>query len=160
MVMPLLRETELVGLFELFSPLPQAFGERDERTLEALAGRILNNLERAAQPPLPLLQSEPFAVPEIQQIIPENPENSIPESSIPQNSITQNAISEVTVPEPSAERGFDALTWALRIAVLVCAVMLGLLLGRHFSTPKVVVRSHPVSPASAGPRSAASTPPQ
>ena len=48
MVMPLLRGAELVGLFELFSPLPQAFGERDERTLEALTGRILNNLERAA----------------------------------------------------------------------------------------------------------------
>src|ERR1700687_1109790 len=123
MVMPLLRETELVGLFELFSPLPQAFGERDERTLEALAGRILNNLERAAQPPPPLLQNEPFAVPEIQQIIPENPENSIPESSIPETSIPetsipQNVVSEAPLPENSPQSGFDFVTWALRIAVL------------------------------------------
>src|ERR1700722_2532477 len=44
MVMPLLRGDELVGVFELFSSLPGAFGERDERTLEALAGRILSNL--------------------------------------------------------------------------------------------------------------------
>jgi TonB family protein len=159
MVMPLVRGAELIGLFELFSPLPQAFGERDERTLEALAGRILNNLERAAQPPPPLLQNEPFAVPEIQQIIPENPENSIPESSIPQTSIPQNVVSEAPLPENSPQSGFDFVTWALRIAVLVCAVMLGLLLGRHFSTPKVVVRSHPVPPASAGPTSAAVSPP-
>ena len=161
MVMPLLRGAELVGLFELFSPLPQAFGERDERTLEALAGRILSNLERAAQPPPPLPQNEPFAVPEIQQIVPENPENWILESSIPQNSVTQNAVPavpEVTLPEHSAQSGFDAVTWALRIAVLVCAVMLGLLLGRHFSTPKVAVRSHPVPPASAGPTAAAVNP--
>lgn len=162
MVMPLLRGAELVGLFELFSPLPQAFGERDERTLEALASRILGNLERAAQPPPPLPQNEPFAVPEIQQIIPENPENSNPESSIPQNSITQNAVPavpEVTPLEHPAQSGFDPVTWALRIAVLVCAVMLGLLLGRHFSTPKMVLRSHPVSAPSAGPTSAAASTP-
>src|ERR1700733_2009044 len=59
MVMPLLREDELVGLFELFSSRPHAFGERDERTVEALATRVLNNLDRAAQPlPLPPLQNE------------------------------------------------------------------------------------------------------
>ena len=160
MVMPLLRGAELVGLFELFSPLPHAFGERDERTLEALAGRILSNLERAAQPPPPLPQNEPFAVSEIQQIVPENPGNSNPESSIPQNSITQNAVPavpEVTLLEHPAQSRFDPVTWALRIAVLVCAVMLGLLLGRHFSTPNVV-RSHPVPPASAGPTTAAVSP--
>jgi TonB family protein len=160
MVMPLVRGAELVGLFELFSPVPHAFGERDERTLEALAGRILSNLERAAQPPPPLLQNEPFAVPEIQQSVPENPENSISESSIPQSSIPQNTVPEVTLPEHPAQSGFDAVTWALRIAVLVCAVMLGLLLGRHFSMPKVVVRSNPVSAPSAGPTSAAVSPPR
>lgn len=155
MVMPLLRGTELVGLFELFSPLPQAFGERDERTLEALAGRILSNLERAAQPPPP--QNEPFAVPEIQEIIPENPENSIPENSIPQTPILQDVVSEAPLPAPQS--GFDPVTSALRIAVLVCAVMLGLLLGRHLWRPKVVVRSHPVPTASAGPTSAAASSP-
>jgi len=153
MVMPLLRGAELVGLFELFSPLPQAFGERDERTLEALTGRILNNLERAAQPPPPPLQNETFAIPEIQQIVPENPETPIPESSIPQTPIPQNVVSEAPLPTPQS--GFDAVTWALRIAVLVCAVMLGLLLGRHLGRPKVVVRSHPVSAAAAGPTSTA-----
>jgi TonB family protein len=49
MVMPLLRGTELVGAFELFSSRVAAFGDRDERTLEALAARTLKNLTRAAQ---------------------------------------------------------------------------------------------------------------
>ena len=36
MVMPLLREGELVGLFELFSSLPEAFRARDELTLSLI----------------------------------------------------------------------------------------------------------------------------
>jgi TonB family protein len=35
----------------------------------------------------------------------------------------------------------EVLTWALRGAVLVCAVLLGLLLGRHLPTPKTQVHS-------------------
>ena len=50
MVMPLMRGEKLLGLFELFSSQAQAFGERDERTLEALAARIFSTLERAALP--------------------------------------------------------------------------------------------------------------
>jgi TonB family protein len=44
-VMPLLQDEELIGIFEIFSPRPAAFGERDLRTLEALAGRILRNAQ-------------------------------------------------------------------------------------------------------------------
>src|SRR5271155_3770816 len=43
--LPLLQKGELAGVFELFSEWPSAFGERDERTLEALSLRILRNLE-------------------------------------------------------------------------------------------------------------------
>jgi len=50
MVLPLVHEEKVVGIFEAFSSRASAFGERDERTLEALAGRVLKNLERAAQP--------------------------------------------------------------------------------------------------------------
>jgi TonB family protein len=129
MVMPLLRGDELMGLFELFSSLPQAFGERDERTLEALAVRILSSLERAAQPLPPqneqLLVNQPATVSEVQEISPE----------IVENPVTEN--------EPEA--GIDVVTWALRAAVLVCAVFLGLLMGRHLGTPKTLVRQPPVA---------------
>jgi TonB family protein len=49
-VLPLLQNDKLAGVFEVFATWPSAFGERDERTLEALSQRVLRNLERAAAP--------------------------------------------------------------------------------------------------------------
>jgi TonB family protein len=49
-VMPLLRKDEIIGVIELFSAQPYAFGVRDERTLEVLADRTLNNLDSATRP--------------------------------------------------------------------------------------------------------------
>jgi TonB family protein len=60
MVLPLVdvkRGNRVVGLFEVFSPRARAFGDRDERTLEALSLRVLRNLERAAEPPESLFGS-------------------------------------------------------------------------------------------------------
>jgi TonB family protein len=150
MVRPLLRGEELVGLFVLFSSLPNAFGERDELTLDALALRILSNLNSAAQPLT--MQNEPLPLPEIQEVIPEISESS-PSPNVPEE-----------IPENSGERPFprefDFVTWALRVAVLVCAVMLGLLLGRHLGTRKAVVRRHPPPiPVAEGNPSAAISPP-
>src|SRR5579863_867398 len=50
LVLPLAGRDGVIGLFEVFSPRANAFGERDERTLEALAVRVMKNLERAAAP--------------------------------------------------------------------------------------------------------------
>ena len=55
MIMPLLRGDELVGVFELFSSQPNAFGEAAEHTLQALGTRTLSSLERSTQP----LQAQP-----------------------------------------------------------------------------------------------------
>ena len=44
-VLPLLQDEELIGIFEIFSARPAAFGERDLRTLEVLAERILENTQ-------------------------------------------------------------------------------------------------------------------
>src|SRR6202046_2742287 len=43
-VVPLLRDEELIGVFKIFSVRPSAFGDRDLRTLEVLTKRILNNI--------------------------------------------------------------------------------------------------------------------
>jgi TonB family protein len=43
-VVPLLRDEDLIGVFEIFSVRPSAFGDRDLRTLEVLTKRILNNI--------------------------------------------------------------------------------------------------------------------
>src|SRR5258708_22048643 len=50
MALPLLKDAEVVGLFEAFSSRPSAFGDRDEHTLQALSRRVLKNLELAAEP--------------------------------------------------------------------------------------------------------------
>lgn len=124
MVLPLLRGTELMGVFELFSSQPRAFGERDELTLEALAGRILNNLERAAQPIS--LQNEPVAVSQDQENLP-------------------------PIPEDPAPSGFDWLGWTLAITVIACAVLLGLLMGRRLWTETVMPRMYPPAASSTTP---------
>ncbi len=122
MVMPLLRGAELAGVFEVFSSLPNAFGERDERTLEVLAGRILTNLERAAQP-LPA-RNEPQRVSEaVQEMIPE-------------------------MPESFPRRRFDIVTAVLGVSVLFCAVLLGVLLDRHLGLQKPVARARPAAATS------------
>jgi TonB family protein len=151
MVMPLLREGELVGLFELFSSLPEAFRTRDELTIEALTARILNDLKRSAEPlpPPPPPQSldvpveEPVAVFETQEVIPAIPEEIAQETT-----------------EDSWPRGFDFVTWALRGAVLACAVLLAVLLSLHPGKPRAMARPHPVAPpTAAGNTSATISPP-
>lgn len=45
LVYPIFRNRELVGILEVFSPLPAAFGDRDLQRLEILAQRIVHNVE-------------------------------------------------------------------------------------------------------------------
>jgi TonB family protein len=123
-VMPLIVGTELVGVFELFSSLPRAFGQRDDLTLQALAGRILSNLERAAKP-LPPPADEPLpAFERVQANVLDNLENT-------------------------AARGFDWSTWLLGAAVFVCAVLLGVLLVRHVVPRNSTRLRHSTTPRSA-----------
>jgi TonB family protein len=133
MVMPLLRGQQLVGVFELFSSQPFAFGDGDERVLEELAGRVLANLERALQP---LPAGEAAAA-------------EIPPPSADAGS-TAGGATEVAAREP------DFITLALAAAVLVCAVLLGVLVGRHLGVHRPAMRTHPGGPAPAAGATAAS----
>jgi TonB family protein len=47
LVVPLWYWGEFMGIFEIFSPRPNAFGERDEQTLQALAYRIVRQAKQA-----------------------------------------------------------------------------------------------------------------
>src|SRR5579863_8098424 len=60
LVFPVVREDELLGVFEIFSPRPNAFSDREIQTLQALSRSIVNNVNRAADvvaPPAPVLPS-------------------------------------------------------------------------------------------------------
>lgn len=174
MVMPLVRGAEPIGLFELFSAQPQAFGERDERTLEALAARIFSTLERAA---LPLSVLAPDSNPAQSEPVANPVATPVPEAFTRSESghVAQEGAAQTSAAEPptadflaadattahaptaglhaedwalsdqgtrdSSEQGVEVFTWALRAAVLVCAILLGLLLGRHLPNTKTVARS-------------------
>jgi TonB family protein len=50
LVIPLWYWGEFMGIFEIFSPRPNAFGERDEQTLQALAYRIVRHTKQSTGP--------------------------------------------------------------------------------------------------------------
>lgn len=127
MVMPLLRGVELIGIFEVFSSRVGAFGERDEGNLEVLAGRALSNLERAGKQ----LEPHPVAVPVAEAV-----------SDIPPDT-----------PQDSSPRRLDVVTAFLGVAVLVCTMLLGVLVGRHLGVQRMSVRVHPAAAAAAVPAS-------
>lgn len=172
MVMPLLRGTELVGVFELFSSRPFAFGDRDEGTLEILADRIVSNLDRAAHPPeiavLPALEPQPEPALEP---LPEAPPEPVP-GPLPVLQAAEEAPEippETDLSEGPAPPRFDLTTTVLAAAVVACAVLLGMALGRHFGWQQIGVRGHAIAPTSVGPAtpstaaaspSAAAIPPQ
>src|SRR5580692_7188250 len=65
LVFPVVREEKLLGVFEIFSPRPNAFSDREIQTLQALSRSIVNNVDRAADvlappvliPSVPVLSS-------------------------------------------------------------------------------------------------------
>jgi TonB family protein len=60
LVFPVVRDEKLLGVFEIFSPRPNAFSDREIQTLQALSRSIVNNVDRAADvvaPPAPVLPS-------------------------------------------------------------------------------------------------------
>jgi TonB family protein len=140
MVLPLLMKQKLVGVFEVFSAEPHAFSEREERTAEAFAHRIVKNLERA---------SEPLEVVTVQ------PEVSVAEVPVSQENLSvpptvlQSLQAGLESIDPSANewgeekvesknnRGLEILTWVLAAAVLICT----LLLGQRFVLRRAAVRA-------------------
>jgi len=65
LVFPVVREDELLGVFEIFSPRPSAFTDREIQTLQALSRSIVNNVDRADDvltTPAPESPSAPAAV--------------------------------------------------------------------------------------------------
>lgn len=146
-VMPLLRGSDPVGMIELFSARPYAFGVRDERTLEVLADRTLNNLERAAHPLDFCSDSErpPTALvdrPEEDQVEEDQVEKDQVEKDqarevrLSEAYVPVNDALEVSAPEvPSGDapgRSFGATRWLLAVSAVVCAVLVALLLGRQW----------------------------
>jgi len=126
MVLPLIRKERLVGVFEVFCSEPFAFGEREERTAEAFAHRIVKNLERASEPltvstvapapaDTPLAEENPAVEPSVLQSLQAGLASIAADDEMPAR---ENA------PAPR-NRGFEIFTWVLAVAVLICIFLLG-----------------------------------
>jgi TonB family protein len=131
MLLPLLRDAQPVGIFEVLSVRPAAFAERDQLTLEALAHRIIENLERSEKP-LNLSTAPPVVEHPLLSLTPVEPADDSDDPVF-------RGIAGPT------ERRVEVITWILGIAVLVCAILVG---------ARVAVRSGWI-PASAMSRSKA-----
>jgi TonB family protein len=127
MVFPLLRNGNIAGVLEVFSSRAAAFGERDERTLEALAKRVLKNVERAADPSsIAAAQNSPAL-----RIVPmpgTQSEDSRAESETNLKEDEENMATPETH-EPSPKGARDAVVFGLGVAVVVCTVLFGTLVG-------------------------------
>jgi len=145
-VMPLLRGEDLVGVIELFSARPYAFGVRDERTLEVLADRILNNLEHAAHPVDLCSDANARSV----AVEDESEEAGLlAVAATPVDSLNGSELEDAPNNEehaPGRRRG------ATRLLVggfaLVCAALLGLLLGRQWGARYADAHGQPAMSAS------------
>lgn len=121
MLLPLVRNAEPVGIFEIFSARPAAFSDRDQHTLEALAHRVIKNLE-GAEKPLELSSAPPPV---------EHPLVSLT-SLEPSHEVDDDIFGDLT-PEPT--RRVDLVTWALGLTVLICALLLG---ARLIERPRIL----------------------
>lgn len=146
MVMPLIQEGELAGVFELFSSLPSVFGERDERTLEALAGRVLAHLAMTSGQ----LADPGFAEPAHVDAAPVDlsPRPILNEAGYDPlagyQTLASGSLPEfMEAAQHRPPRAVDLVTTLLGVAVVACALLLGVLLGRHFVFQKTAVRTHP-----------------
>ncbi|MFZ1009125.1 MAG: TonB family protein [Candidatus Sulfotelmatobacter sp.] len=136
LALPLLRNQEAVGLIEVFSTRAAAFGERDQRTLETLGERILQNMESVAAPPS--ASSEiPIPLPSFSQVNTEADRRQIDPR------IVEGARRIVS------GRSFDVLTGALGFAVLICALMLGMLARQRLRSQRISAHEHPIKAISA-----------
>ncbi|MGA8867119.1 MAG: TonB family protein [Candidatus Sulfotelmatobacter sp.] len=140
-ILPLLRSDRLLGVFEVFSSRPAAFGERDQRTLEALAQRTLKNLQRASEP---LVVAAPEVTPPVKPL----EERRFAEWERPEQQLADLYVPEVG---QSRVRQVDGVTLALGVVVFACAVLLSTLVGLHFGRERAVVGSAHVRKAASGP---------
>jgi TonB family protein len=145
MIFPLLRNGEMTGVLEVFSSRPGAFGDRDELTLEALAHRVVKNLDRASDtasmatgtvtslPAASMVPQElladahaPAAVAGVKEFRTDS--NSGP-GEMEKEELKEHRDVFTETAEQSPGTGFDIVTIALVAAVVACAVLLGTLVG-------------------------------
>ncbi len=147
-IFPLLLNDELAGVFEVFSSRPAAFGERDERTLEALSQRVLKNLRRASEPLSAAVEPSEAEHPIAKNFIVENiiAANRVATSQAHPRSPDRQLLDR-PLPQPASEaatgRGINVITWVLGATVLAFALLLIGRVGQRLGGEKATAVAHP-----------------
>jgi TonB family protein len=123
LVIPLWYWGEFMGILEIFSPRPNAFGERDEQTLQALAYRIVRHAKQVNGP----ITGFPASSEELPAFAPSTPIESKEPTSIPGPlPMPIIELNSAVPPEQSADLGRrDA--WTIFLAgvavVMACGIV-------------------------------------
>jgi len=174
-VMPLLRPTGMVGVFELLSCWPSAFNEREERILGSLAHRAIRGLERAEQV-IHAPKAEIRAQEKLQEQLEEKPVIppvkvavvEVREEKSDRDSESANRVVKETRQGDSTSGdgqngnggnhirrgGFDFLSFSLGAAVLAATVLLAFTVGRRLEAGKTPARIHHNAPGQSVPAAA------
>lgn len=165
LVIPLWYWGEFMGIFEIFSPRANAFGERDEQTLQALAYRIVRHTKQATGSIAGFtasMEEVPKPMPTLVTPPPEPEPQSEPEACqanvLPMPVFEFNAADE-QIPEETPQHQDTWTAILAAVAVVIAGLIVGLMVWRvgwggpsatqAGATPKVVQ----ASPAAAIPPS-------
>jgi TonB family protein len=146
-IFPLLKNGKLAGILEVFSSWPSAFGERDERTLEALSQRVLRNLERASGS-IPVGSEPTRGTAPLAESLLAASTGTHAAGSFTNSEVTANG-SQVSLGQPAPGRKMDLMTLALSAAVLAYAVLLTVLVAQRLSGRRATRRVGPATTVSA-----------
>jgi TonB family protein len=121
-VQPILGGQKIIGVLEIFSPLPAAFGEQDLRALNLLALRILENIEASRAPLIANpVSSNPTASPVLAHVS--------PDATVPKPGSGEGTVLEESISESIAERRFDWFANLMGAVIVLVAVVMGAMLG-------------------------------
>jgi TonB family protein len=114
LAVPVLNRDEVAGLFQIYSPRPNAFSDRDIQTVQALSRRILHNIRHAAEVSVVTVPSA----------------SSSAVSNADQNPVELSAPKIASQVAQKKFRPRDHWTDILNATVIALALLLGWMLGR------------------------------
>jgi TonB family protein len=153
LVIPVLHGEELLGVLEIFSPWPHAFGERHLQMLQASARRVVDNVRQTEEGharTAPQLLAPPAEEPAVDRGSPESEVSALR---------SEEEHQQQEMPDPGddidAEGPRDYWTNTLTILVVVLAIVLGWMAGRVQWGKHPGPKAHPA--AGAKPRTTGSS---
>ena len=146
LIAPLVDGQRLIGIIQVFSAWPNAFGKREFSALQVLAGRIAeSNREAEAGIPVPVQQPETPSEPAKMNVEPIASEQA------------DDQVEETQVEVSNPRRSFDLWGTVLVVLVIAAAIALGLAIGWR-KAAEFTKRPVPVKTTAAAPISSDTTP--